>query len=308
MENNDRPAFAQSAQNSMAQQSALLQNVKTELEQIKDLFGLDVASEICPLPSKGKFYPAGHPWHNKEQVYIKAMTASEEDILMNQAYAKNGETIVRLINACLVGQDRLPLSGDLGMPSILIGDQLALMFFIRIHGFGPDYTTEVKCPSCGKQSKHTFDLTERGLIEGYHNSISDGVNLFEFTLPTCKKKVHFKLPTIADEKEAEELQKVAKSNLAKLGKSAQVGGIITNSLLLQIQAIEDANGTMIRDKANLMKFIKYIPARDSSALRKHIKECEPGIDQSVAFECPHCNHSEDVGLPMSKEFFWPDFG
>jgi hypothetical protein len=300
------PNFPKFAQNDP--QLAELQNAKTEMQQVKDMFGLDVSAELVPLPSAGKFYPKGHPWHKKEAVYVKAMTASEEDILMNEAYAKSGETISRLIHACLVGQDKLPYTGEFGMPSVLMGDQLALMFFIRILGFGPEYKTEVKCPSCSKSSTHIFDLTERGIKECEHESVAEGQNKFEFILPNCNKKVYFRLPVIKDEKEAESLRKIAKEQVAKLGRSVSNTGIITNSLLMQIQAFEGVNGVMVEDRASLAKFVRYIPAKDSSALRKFIRECEPGIDQTVNFECPFCNHSEKVGLPMSKEFFWPDFG
>ena len=64
------------------------------------------------------------------------------------------------------------------------------MFFIRILGFGPEYKTEVKCPSCSKSSTHIFDLTERGIKECEHESVAEGQNKFEFILPNCNKKVY----------------------------------------------------------------------------------------------------------------------
>ena len=48
-------------------------------------FNLEVAS--VPLPSKGLVYDQ-HPLANAESIDIKAMTAREEDILMNQSLIK----------------------------------------------------------------------------------------------------------------------------------------------------------------------------------------------------------------------------
>jgi len=38
-------------------------------------------TELVDLPSKGRFYPEGHPLHGEETVEIKFMTAKEADIL-----------------------------------------------------------------------------------------------------------------------------------------------------------------------------------------------------------------------------------
>ena len=43
-------------------------------------FNFIVPTEMVDLPSKGEFYPEGHPLHNVDTVEIKHMTAKEEDI------------------------------------------------------------------------------------------------------------------------------------------------------------------------------------------------------------------------------------
>ena len=64
---------------------------------LKDDFGWEIPVESIPLPSNGVIYSPDSILHNKKTVQIKAMTAQEEDIIMSQAYAKEGTTILYLI-------------------------------------------------------------------------------------------------------------------------------------------------------------------------------------------------------------------
>ena len=65
---------------------------------LKDDFGFEIPTELVPLPSLGKIYPAESALHNKPAVEIKAMTAKEEDILTSRALIKKGTVITHLIN------------------------------------------------------------------------------------------------------------------------------------------------------------------------------------------------------------------
>ena len=47
-----------------------------------------VPTEFVELPSKGKYYPEGHPLKNKTSIEIKFMTAKEEDILASTVLIK----------------------------------------------------------------------------------------------------------------------------------------------------------------------------------------------------------------------------
>ena len=55
----------------------------------------DGPTEIIDLPSKGYFYPEGHPLA-EGKIEIKYMTAKEEDILSSQTLIKQGVVIDKL--------------------------------------------------------------------------------------------------------------------------------------------------------------------------------------------------------------------
>ena len=107
-------------------------------------------TEIVDLPSKGRFYPEGHPLCGKETIEIRYMTARDEDILTSPALLKKGVALDRLLDNVLV--DKSYSSKDL-----LSGDRHALMYAVRITGYGPDYPAEISCVHCGSDFEHTFD-------------------------------------------------------------------------------------------------------------------------------------------------------
>ena len=256
-------------------------------DKVKADFGLDIPQELVPLPSMGKVYPLESPCHGLEVVEIKAMTAKEEDILTSRALLKKGTVITELIKSCLI--DR-----SIDSLQLLSGDRNALMVAIRITGYGADYNVELECPECGVKSPHSFDLSALPLKRLELEPVQLGANLFEYELPYCKKKVRFKFMTGRDEEEI--LFMSEKQKKLALGAESNV----TTSLLYAILSIDG-----VSDRSKISTFVKMMPARDSLALREHIRENEPGIVMRQETICSACGHAEEVGMPLGINFLWP---
>ena len=255
---------------------------------LKDDFGLDIPTELVPLPSGGKVYPEGSPLHNQETVEIRPMTAREEDILTSRALIKKGTVITELIKSCLVDK-----TID---PNVLIsGDRNAIMTSLRITGYGADYSAEVECPACGEKSKQSFDLTKLPLTTLEESPLEAGQNLFSFTLPYTKKVIKFKFLDGNDENDINKLQERGKKQGMKNSNA------ITLRYRYQIQSVD-----AVTDKTKIQMFIRNMPARDSRALRAHIDKIEPGIEMKNWMECPHCGEESEVRMPLGASFFWPD--
>jgi len=259
-------------------------------EKVKAEFGLDIPTELVPLPSSGKVYPPSSPLHNQDVVEIRPMTAREEDILTSRALIKKGTVITELIKACLV--DRSINTSDL-----LVGDRNALMMAVRITGYGPDYTVELECDECSAKNQQTFNLAELPIKKLELDPVAQGQNLFEFLLPQTKKKVFFKFSTGRDEEDA--------SALAEKQKKLGIGNdsTVTTSLLQSIVSIDG-----IEDRFKISNFVKHMPARDSLALRKHMRDHEPGVNMKQETVCPACGNTEEVNMPLGVTFLWPAAG
>tara|TARA_Y100000592_G_C5405942_1_gene285624 strand:- start:177 stop:1022 length:846 start_codon:yes stop_codon:yes gene_type:complete len=254
----------------------------------KDDFGLELAAEAVPLPSRGVIYSQDSNLMGKEVLEIKPMTAKEEDILTSRAYIKSGTVLSKLMKSCLVDKGINP-------DDLISGDRNALMVAIRVTGYGSDYEVEVDCPECGAKNKETFDLSQLKIKRLEIEPIAHGQNLFEVELPVTKKVVRVKFLTGKDERD----MMITAERKKKSGFKGET--TVTDRL---VRSIVSVNG--ITDKNKINFFVKNIPARDSLALRKFLDKNEPGVDMKGWLTCSSCHEESEVRLPMGASFFWPD--
>lgn len=259
-------------------------------EKMKAEFGLDISTELVPLPSGGKVYSPNSGLHQKDVIEIRPMTAREEDILTSRALLKKGTVITELIKSCLVDK-------TISTPDMLIGDRNALMMAVRITGYGPEYTIEMECNECNAKNQNTFNLSELPIKRLQIDPVMEGQNVFEFLLPYTKKRVLFKFLTGKDEEDSTVMAEKQK----KLGLASESG--VTTALQQSILSVDG-----IEDRFKISNFIKMMPARDSLALRNYIRENEPGVLMKQDMTCTACGNSEEVNMPLGITFLWPSSG
>ena len=160
------------------------QMVQTQPTQNSSPLNFASPTEFIELPSKGEFYPEGHPLKNCDKVEIKFMTAKEEDILTSRSLIKKGVAIDRMIESLVVDK-------RIKSENLLLGDKSALVVAARISGYGPDYTTSVTCPNCAETIKHSFDLEQ---VKSHRCEDLQSLNITKtdsgtFLIPLRKTKV-----------------------------------------------------------------------------------------------------------------------
>lgn len=264
--------------------------VMSMAEKVKADLGVDLPVESVILPSLGKLYGLGHPLHDKQSVDIRAMTAREEDILMNPSYLKKGIAITKLLKSCMVDQSIDPLT-------LTSGDRSALLVAIRISGYGPQYPVEVTCPDCGEKFEQEFNLQELAVRTLELSPVAEFQNMFEFKLPYTKKVVSFKFLTGKDEEEISEM--AAQQKKLKLTPDSP----IVSNLLHAIVALDG-----VTDRSRIAQFVRNMPARDSLALRSYIKDNEPTIIFKQNAACKNCDEVNEVTVPLGVSFLWPEAG
>ncbi len=257
----------------------------------RESLGIDLPVADVPLPSRGLVYTAG-PLHNAENVAIKAMTAKEEDLLMNRTLVRRGTVITELIKACV-------LDPDIDVNDMISGDRNALMVAIRITGYGADYSVKIDCPKCETNQDFEINLTSLPIKELNLSAmvqVEQFTNEFRFMLPMTKRSVTYKFLTGKEE------EKILQDMEAKKKKGIVQENLITTRLINSVMSI-DGN----TDRDFIVRFCTNMPARDSLALRKHIDENEPGVTMTHEFMCKNsqCGHQEVVSVPMGPSFFWP---
>ena len=239
-------------------------------------------TETIELPSRGLVYPKDNPL-SEGKVEMKYMTAKEEDILTNQNYIKQGIVIDKLLKSLVISK--------VNYDDMIVGDRNAILVAARILGYGKDYDFIYKGDNV------SIDLTEletKFLKEG---DMIEGKNEFAFTLPHTNTAITYKILTNRDEKKIDAEVK----GLKKLDKQASPE--MSTRLKHMILSVNgESENKIIRDFVD-----NYMLARDSRALREHIRETQPDVQMKFDYIGEN-GVEEDAVVPMTAGFLWPDSG
>jgi len=180
------------------------------------------------------------------------------------------------------------LDKSIRVDDLLIGDKNALLVASRIHGYGPEYKVNLTCPACSNKFQTEVDLNdiEPKELEALDNVEFTEAGTFAITLPKSNFEVEFRLLTSADE--------------TKLSKEAGRGA--TGLLRLIIVSINGQTDRFYIDRA-----LQALPIKDSSFLKKAYASVMPDVDMSCNVECDNCFTQSRLEVPLTAEFFWPDF-
>ena len=247
-------------------------------------------TDFVELPSAGRFYGSSHPLHGSSTVEIRYMTARDEDILTSQTLLRKGMALEKFLENVLVDKAIDP-------SSLLIGDRNAILVAARITGYGSDYETKVNCPACGAKSTYIFDLSDARTHSGEgsedYTAEETTRGTFNVELPLTKVTAEVRLLTGKDETSISQ-------NSTKRRASALENNL-TDQLTRCIVALNDDT-----DANTIKRFVELMPARDSRYLRNAIKAVTPNIDMSQNFHCSECGHEQDMEVPFTADFFWPN--
>ena len=240
-------------------------------------------TEMVELPSKGYFYPEGHPLASGT-VEVKYMTAKEEDILTSQNLIEQGIVIDKLLESLVVDK-------KININDMLVGDKNAIMVASRVLGYGKDYEFTYD------GEEHSVDLSKLEPIEIDFTKYTKGVNEFTFELPSSKRPLTFKLLTGEDEKnialEIASRRKISKEQSFEL----------TTRLKTMLLSV-DGNST----QAYINNFVdNEFLSRDSLAFRRHLILITPDVDMSTTV-VDSTGKETVVSVPVTIRFFWPSAG
>ena len=219
------------------------------------------------------------------------MTAKEEDMLTSRALLRKGIALDRVM-ASLVMDKRIDPT------HLFVGDRNAILIAARISGYGNEYATKVTCPQCAVSQQYSFDLHNTNIVESTDLSEDKAINnengTFTLTLPKTKVEVTFRLLTGVDEKAL--LRQVENARKNKESENA-----ITRQLKQIIVAV---NGSTEAEHINYV--VNNIPSSDSRYLRNIFAEATPNVDLTQHYECGNCGYEQDMEVPLTADFFWPD--
>ena len=164
----------------------------------------------------------------------------------------------------------------------------------RISGFGNSYEASVVCRNCNATTEQSFDLEEVKVKEAPEDATYGENGTFFITLPQTKIKAECRLLTSDDESKM--TAKTEKKRKLKLPEST-----LTDQLKLVIVSLNE-----VTDRSTVEEFVDVMPAQDSNHLRNEYEKMRPDVDLSYEFECERCESLNDISIPFSVNFFWPE--
>jgi len=252
------------------------------------------------LPSRG--FPYGSLITNgRMEVY--SMTTLEEKMFAGITKKIDFENVIdQLIRRC----SSLPQNMRPG--ELYVGDRSYLMMNIRACSYGAKYGFSITCSKCNARWDHTMDVTEDLEIR----EASDGhEDPFKITLPHNGDEVTLRLFRGDDERSVIRFidQSNRKVNVRQIGDPGY-----THRLALHVVGVEVAKDPSKSFSAEVCKnpgsliaeatvYIEGLSAIDSSLIREEIDNRTPGLILAMEVQCPKCPSIEEVGMPITADFF-----
>lgn len=248
-----------------------------------------VPTEIVELPSRGKFYPEGHPLKGRETVEIKFMTTKEEDLLISPSLVEKGLAIDRVIESLIIGV-------RVNASTLVPGDKNAILMAARKSAYGDEYIFNAACLSCATINEIKSNLNDikiKEILENEECKYLENGNIL-LNLPKSGALVELRIIGTEDERIIEEtVKKRLKNNLP-------AEELITRYRRMIVSV--DGN----EEQGYINNFIvNILGIADSRYLKKKYLEMMPDISFEYSQSCKQCNNVLEGGVPIGADFFWP---
>ena len=259
-------------------------------------FGISfvVQTEIVKLPSGGLLYEPGNPLRGVKQVEVKAVTAAEEDIVINDSFIQQGIVFDKLIDAILI-------TPDISAKDMMDCDKMAILISARKTGYGDLVNFGLTCSVCA--SHYETEVSLSSILEKNENkeyqlssdedcNYLESSNTFSFNLPSTGLEVNMKLLGPAERQALVD----AKEQKERLNLPFNETLEFLRMVLVSVQGVVD--------RTSINKLCEVLPAQDARKIKEIHSRNIPKIDTMQKVTCPHCDHEEEKEVPFSLGWFW----
>lgn len=232
---------------------------------------------LAKIPSKGKFYPVGHPFCNKTFIPLKTMLVKHEAMLMN-SYLRKTQLIDQELLRAITG------ISDLDVFNLLAGDVAALYFSIFISNYEYQFEKQQPCMFCGENNDCVIMIDTFPLRTCNYDPDEPNTNKFTIHLPKMDKEVQIKFPTHGEILESSLQEKTMASSL----------------LRMQLVSFDG------KDDPKLLDYVSdKINLSDVQIIRRFIYENEPGVIAKYKFFCTNtnCKRENVISFAYGAEMF-----
>ena len=261
-------------------------------------FGISfvVPTETVKLPSAGALYDENSPLKGLTEVEVKAVTAAEEDIMINDSYIQQGVVFDRLIDAIM-------LTPNVRSQDMMDCDKIAVLMSARKTGYGDKVDFSVQCDGCDHNYEMQVSLESVLTSVGentYSPSSGEGwefladSNPFSFQLPSTELEVSMKLMSPGDVKDFDSAKKQKERLNLPFNETIE----FLRTVIVSVQGITD--------KSSINKLAEILPAIDARKIRTVHNKNIPKIETAQETTCPNCGLEQEKEVPFSLGWFWSE--
>lgn len=298
--------------------------IERDFSSSKFEYNPQASYDVIPLPSRGECYK-----NKMAKIPVAYLTAYDENMIIAPNLYKDNKIIDIMLKEKV-------LNSTIAVEDMLEGDREAIILFLRASGYGNEYPITATDSITNVSFDTMVDLSKLKFKEFKLTGDTNG--WFDFTLPVSKKNVKFRFLTHRDMENLNRLEELEDAKLRKEKLRDFVSTMddyiendkdveqkerviirkairdienweenmsddtllfthtVTNRLELSIMEIDG-----VTDRRMIRDFVRNMNVKDSSALRRYIRDNEPGIDYNIEIEKP-----ESLGGGTMKVFLQLD--
>lgn len=262
--------------------------MQNEAPQNPLLAKLKLPGRVFRLPSGGALYKNGEISNPEGEVHVHPMSALAEISLKNPDLLFNGKAVEEVFRECIP---------EIKKPTELFGRDIdAIMFFLRLVTYGPDFEIRVK-HDCDGAKEHSYVVNlESKISEIKYLDPTEAEEKYQATLPNGQVvRVHpvrfnhmiklFQLNSGKQEFTADDIKRNVVFNLTNL--------------------IESVDG--ITDKKLIEEWVRDLTTPYQNMVTDAIERTnEWGPDQKCTLTCKDCGKDMPVELPLNPISFFSE--
>lgn len=246
---------------------------------------LKLPGRVFQLPSRGALYKNGELSSNEGEVHVHPMSALTEINLKNPDQLFNGKALEEVCRECIP---------DVKKPNELFGrDVDALMFFLRLVTYGPQFEVSVK-HSCENAKNHSYVIDIEKMVQEMR--YLDPTTRYEVVLQNDQKVV---------------LHPVKFNHMIKLyqmnaGKTDLTTEDVKNNIVFNlVNLIESVDG--ITDPKLIEEWARTLTTPQQNRITALIEKMnEWGPHQTTKLKCKDCGEMMEVELPLNPISFFTE--
>lgn len=233
------------------------------------------------LPSRGVLYGDRLPGG---KVQVKPMTSKQHALLVSQ-----GGGVVGKLDAIIDTCCKLP--AGITHKELLLTDRFAILLMLRTKSLGSEYTFRWRC-RCGNWMSTTVDIVKE-LDE--KSAAPDLKEPIEIELEVGRVEARFL-------RGQDEEVVVRNAKRMQMQSSDNQDPSYLHRLAMQVVSLD---GEPFENQIKRMAFIEALPVADLLRLEDGVTDAEPGIDTRLYLDCANCGATNEMGMPLTAEFFRP---